>query len=189
MLYINGKKANRLQNCMHSLYFECKKISDTIDQYEFLCGSTNKDLNSIMDKYPKLFFTSVESMRYLIIINLANIVDNDKKSLTFNKIINIAEQENVEKINSIIKKTKKDILNYAEFINNIKLLRDKMYAHIDIEYSLEKNEIFDIDFEFLNEQIKKAKTFIKYVMKICVDISNEYDGDSIHLADNWIYNK
>lgn len=79
MLYINGKKANRLQNCMHSLYFECKKISDTIDQYEFLCGSTNKDLNSIMDKYPKLFFTSVESMRYLIIINLANIVDNDKK--------------------------------------------------------------------------------------------------------------
>lgn len=188
MLYTNGKK-NRLQNCMHVLYFECKKISETIDQYEFLCNSTDGELNIVMDKYPKLFFTSIESMRYRIIIGLGNIVDNDKESLTFNKIINIAEQEGIEKINAIIKKSKKDILNYNEFIKNIKLLRDKMYAHIDIEYSLEEEEIFDIDFEFLNEQINKAKSFIKYVMKTCVEISNEYDGDSIHLSINWIYDK
>lgn len=182
-------KKNRLQNCMHALYFECKKISETIDQYEFLCNSTDGELNIVMDKYPKLFFTSIESMRYRIIIGLGNIVDNDKESLTFNKIINIAEQEGIEKINAIIKKSKKDILNYNEFIKNIKLLRDKMYAHIDIEYSLEEEEIFDIYFEFLNEQINKAKSFIKYVMKTCVEISNEYDGDSIHLSINWIYDK
>lgn len=70
-------KKNRLQNCMHALYFECKKISETIDQYEFLCNSTDGELNIVMDKYPKLFFTSIESMRYRIIIGLGNIVDND----------------------------------------------------------------------------------------------------------------
>ncbi len=189
MLYTNGKKANKLQNCMHALYFECKKIIETIEQYEFLCNSIDEELNNIMDKYPKLFFTSIESMRYRIIIGVANIVDNDKKSLTFNKIINIAEQEGIKKVNEIIKKSKKDILNYDEFTQNIKLLRDKMYAHIDIEYSLEEEEIFDIDFKFLNEQINKAKIFIKHVMKTCVEISSEYDGDSIHIAINWIYDK
>lgn len=189
MLYINGKKANRLQNCMHTFYFECKKIKETIDQYEFLCNSSNEYLESIMDKYSKLFSVSIESMRYRIIIGLGNIVDNDKKSLTFNKIINIAEQEGIKKINSIIKKAKKEILYYDEFINNIKLLRDKMYAHIDIIYSLEEEEIFDIDFEFLNEQINKAKSFIKYTMETCVDISIACDGDSINLAENWTFDK
>lgn len=46
-------------------------------------------------------------MRYRIIICLGNIIDNDKKSLTFKKIIDLAEQEGIDKINLIIKKTKK----------------------------------------------------------------------------------
>lgn len=189
MLYINGKQANRLQNCMYSFYFQCKRLRETIDQYEFLCNSSDEDLCSIMDKYTELFFVSIDSMRYRIIIGLGNIIDNNKKSLTFKKIIGLAEQEGIDKINLIIKKTKKDILDYEEFINNIKLLRDKMYAHIDIIYSLEEKEIFDIDFDFLNEQINKAKSFIKYAMETCVDISNAYDGDSIHLSVNWIFDK
>ena len=189
MLYTNGKKVNRLQNCMHAFYFECKQINETIEQYEFLLNSKNADLNNVMDKYSKLFFSSIESMQYRIIIGLGTIVDNDKKALSISKIMNMAEQEGNKKINEIIKKARKDFLNYEELINNIKLLRDKMFAHIDIEYSLEDEEIFDIDFVFLNKQINGAKELLKYVMEVCVFISKEYDSDSIHLNVNWMFDK
>ena len=103
MLYTNGKKANRLQNCMHTFYFECKHIKEAIEQYEFLLNSDDEDLNIIMDKYSKLFFSSIESMRYRIIIGLGTIIDGDKKALSFSKIINMAEQEGNIKINKIVK--------------------------------------------------------------------------------------
>lgn len=189
MLYANGKKANRLQNCMHAFYFECKKIKEAIEQYEFLSKLEDNELDNLMDKYPKLFFTSIESMRYRIIIGLGNIVDNYRKGLSFNKIINMSEQEGNREINSVIRNVKEETRIYDELIDNIRLLRDKMYAHIDINYSLEEEEIFDMDFEFLNNQIKKSKEYIKFVMKTCVEISKEYDGDSIHLGINWIYDK
>ena len=187
MLYTNDKKANRLQNCLHAFYHECKRVNETINQYELLL--TYEDLNKIMDKYPKLFFATLESMRYRIIIGIGNMIDNDKKSLSINKVLNLAEQEGIEKVNRIIKKFRKQLLNYDEVINNIKLLRDRMYAHIDIEYSLEEEEIFDQDFEFLDEQINNAKKLIKYMMETCVEISKEYDADSIHLGINWLYDK
>ena len=189
MLYLNGKKANRLQNSLHAFYFECRKIRETIKQYEFLSMPLDNELDKVMDKNPKLFFSAIESMRYRIVIGLANIVDNDRRSLTINKIINLSEQEGNKKINDIIKKFKNDMSEYNEFVENIKLLRDRMYAHIDIEYSLEEEEIFDIDFEFLNKQIEQAKKLINYVMEICVEISKEYDGDSVHISINWIYDK
>lgn len=189
MLYTNGKKVNRLQNCMHAFYFECKHIKEAIEQYEFLLNSRDEDLNNIMDKYSKLLFSSIESMRYRIIIGLGTIIDSDKKALSFSKIMNMAEQEGNKKINEIVKKTRKDIINFEELINNIKLLRDKMFAHIDIEYSLEEEEIFDINFEFLDEQINNAKKLLKYVMEVCVLISKEYDNDGIHLTVNWMFDK
>lgn len=189
MLYTNGKKANRLQNCIHAFYFECKNIKEVIEQYKFLSKLEDAELDNVMDKYPKLFFASIESMRYRIIIGLGNIVDNDRKSLSFNKIINMSEQEGVQEINSVIKKVKQEARIYDELIDNIKLLRDKMFAHIDINYSLEEEEIFDIDFEFLNNQINKSKEYIKFAMKTCVEISKKYDEDSIHLGINWIYDK
>ena len=187
MLYTNGKKVNRLQNCLHAFYHECKRVNETINQYELLF--TDEDLDKIMDKYPKLFFSTVESMRYRIIIGMGNMIDNDKKSLSITKVLNLAEQEGIEKVNMIIKEARKELSNYSEVINNIKILRDRMYAHIDIEYSLEEEEIFDIDFEFLNEQIKNSKGLIKFMMKTCVEISKEYDGDGIHLGINWLYDK
>ena len=33
--------------------------------------------------------------------------------------------------------------------NNVKEMRDKMYAHIDIVYSLEEVDLFDIDVDAL----------------------------------------
>ena len=64
-----------------------------------------------------------------------------------------------------------------------------MFAHIDIEYSLEDEEKFDIDFDIFNEQINNAKELLKYVMEVCVSISKEYDNDSIHLSVNWMFDK
>lgn len=113
MLYTNDKKANRLQNCMHAFYFECKHIKEAIEQYEFLLNSDD-DLNIIMDKYSKLFFSSIESMRYRIIIGFGTIIDGDKKALSFSKIINMAEQEGNIIINKIVKKQEKKL----QFLKN-----------------------------------------------------------------------
>lgn len=189
MLYTNGKKTNRLQNCLHAFYFECRNVRETINQYELLCGQMNDDLEKVMDKYPKLFSCSIESMRYRIIIGLGNMTDTNNASLSINKILNLAEQEDIKQVNLIVKNGRNNLLKYKDLINNINLLRDRMFAHIDINYSLEEEEIFDMDFEFLNKQINDAKKIIKYMMEICVEISKEYDGDSIHLSINWLFDK
>ena len=189
MLYINGKNADRLQNSLHALYHECKQIKETIIEYNMLIAYDNSTTNEIMEKYPLLFSTALDCMRYRIIIGMGHMFDNDKNSLSIEKIMNIFEQVGNKKLNKIKKDFNKKYLEFDELKSNIKELRDKMYAHIEIKSSLEDRDIFDIDFEFLNKQIMKSKELIDYVMEICVKISTEYDNDKLHLAINWKYDK
>lgn len=189
MLYINGKKASRLQNSLHALYNECKQIKKTIIEYNKLIAYDNPSTNEIMEKYPLLFSTTLDCMRYRIIIGMGHMFDNNRNSLSIEKIMNMFEQVGNKELNKIKKDFNKKYLEFAELQKNIKELRDKMYAHIDIKSSLEYGDVFDIDFEFLNKQIIKSKELIDYVMETCVKISKEYDNDVLHLAINWKYDK
>ena len=76
---------------------------------------------------------------------------------------------------------KKELGQYAELEENIKILRDRIYGHIDISYALEEEEIFDIDFEKLNKQFKESLKLLNYIMNECANLSMAYDNDTMGL--------
>ena len=182
MLYINGKKASRLQNILFTIYFESKNIRETIIQYNKCCDIENEELFIKFDKYPKLFSTILDSMRYRIIIGMGNLFDKDKKSASIKKLLNICENEGISDLNKVVKKMKKELGQYAELEENIKILRDKIYGHIDVSYALEEEEIFDIDFEKLNKQFKESLKLLNYIMNECANLSIAYDNDKMCLS-------
>ena len=189
MLYVNGDKATRLSNILFTIYFQCKDIRETINQY-FLC--TKLEDNRILEKFeefPLLFSTIVDSMRYRIVIGMGNIFDNNPKSLSIWKLLNLCEQEGKEKLNKEVRKIRNELTNYKDSIENINILRDKMYGHIEIKYSLEIEDIYDKNFEFLNTQILFSKKILNYIMEECFRLSKEYDDDKLSLEINWNYDK
>ena len=107
MLYINGKKASRLQNILFTIYFESKNIRETIVQYNKCCDIENEELFIKFDKYPKLFSTILDSMRYRIVIGMGNLFDKDKKSASIKKLLNICENEGISDLNKVVKKNEK----------------------------------------------------------------------------------
>lgn len=148
--------------------------------------------NRIIEKFnefPSLFSTILDSMRYRIVIGMGNIFDNNYKSLSIWKLLNLCEQEGKEKLNKEVKKVRDELSDYADFIENINTLRDKMYGHIEIKYSLETEDIYDKDFEFLNKQILFSKKILNYIMEECVKFSKEYDDDKLKLKIHWNFDK
>lgn len=189
MLYIHGEEATRLQNVLFTIYFQCKDIREVINQY-FIC--TNLGNNRILEKFnefPSLFSVILDSMRYRIVIGMGNIFDNNNKSLSIRKLLNLCEQEGKEKLNREVKKIKNELSNYEETIDNMNTLRDKMYGHIEIKYSLEIEDIYDKNFEFLNTQILLSKKVLNYIMEECVKLSKEYDDDKLGLHFSWSFDK
>ena len=181
MLYINGKKASRLQNILSTIYFESKNIRETIIQYNKCCDIENEELFIKFDEYPNLFSTILESMRYRIVIGMGNLFDKDKACASIIKLLNICESEGISDLNKVVKKIKKELGKYAELDENIKILRDRMYGHIDVAYALEEEEIFDIDFEKLNKQFKESLKLLNYIMNECANLSIAYDNDTMGL--------
>lgn len=181
MLYINGKKASRLQNVLFTIYLESKNISETIIQYNKCCDIENEELFKKFDEYPKLFLTILDSMRYRIVIGMGNLFDKDKASASIIKLLNICENEGSSDLNKVVKKIKKELGQYAELEENIKIFRDRMFGHIDVVYALEEEEIFDLDFEKLNKQFKESLKLLNYIMSECANLSIAYDNDTMGL--------
>lgn len=189
MLYINGKKVDRMQNLLHAMYFECKNIKKAIIQYKKYTDLNDRDSIYLLDNYNDLYSVMIDSMQYRIVIGMGNVFDRDKKSLSFKKVLDVAQQEGISKLNSLIEEIKYNLDNYDDLKKNINDLRDKMYGHIEIGYSLENSDIFDKDFEFLNLLFQDSLEFLKYVMNSCVKISEKLNGDLLNLKINNMYEK
>jgi len=181
MLYINGKKASRLQNVLSTIYLECKNIREAIIQYNKCCDIENEELFEKFDEYPKLFATVLDSMRYRIVIGMGNLFDKDKACASIVKLLNICESEGISDLNKVVKKIRKELEEYVELEENIKIFRDRMFGHIDVVYALEEEEIFDLDFEKLNKQFEESLKLLNYIMSECANISIAYDNDTMGL--------
>ena len=104
-------------------------------------------------------------------------------------MINLCEQVGKKELNKEVKNAKIELLKFNDLKNNIKQLRDKMYAHIEIEYSLEEEDIFDLDFDFLNQQLVLSLDLLDYVMNLCKVFSEKYDNDILKLKISNRFNK
>ena len=183
MLYINGKKASKLLNILHAIYHIAKDIKRTIIIYNKCAYCNSNYIDNLLENYNELVSPMIDSMRYRIIVGMGNLFDNSKNSLSINKMLNLSEQEGKVELNKVVKKYRKEFDKFNDLIKNIKLLRDKMYAHIEISYSLESEEIFDIDFDFLNELLHNSLSLLNLIIEMCVEISINYDNNSLFLSN------
>lgn len=66
-------------------------------------------------------------------------------------MLNLYEQIDNKELNKEVQKAKVDLEKYNILKNNVKEMRDKMYAYIDIVYSQEEGDLFDINVDALIE--------------------------------------
>lgn len=103
-------------------------------------------------------------------------------------MLNLYEQIDNKSLNKEVQKAKTDLEKYNVLRNNVKEMRDKMYAHIDIVYSLEEGDLFDIDVDALIEQLDNSLELIRYIMILCEKLSEKYDRDSLHIKMKNMFN-
>lgn len=187
MLYVNCKKATRIQNVTFSLYQECLELKMTIDEYKKCVDFNSNYIDDILDK-GRLVSVLLKCLRYRITIGIANLLDTNKKCLSVYKMLNLYEQIDNKELNKEVQKAKVDLEKYNVLKNNVKEMRDKMYAHIDIVYLLEEGDLFDIDVDALIEQLDNSLELIKYIMILCEKLSEKSDGDSLHIKMKNMFN-
>ena len=134
----------------HSLYHECLDLLVTIDEYNKCIDLESNYIDDILDK-GRLVSVLFSCMRYKIIVGISSILDKNKKCLSIYKLLNVYEQSGIKKLNNEIKKAKDELQKYEELRENIKNLRDKVFAHVEIEYAIETEDIFDMNVDFFNE--------------------------------------
>ena len=66
-------------------------------------------------------------------------------------MLNLYEQIDNKELNKEVQKAKVDLEKYNILKNNVKEMRDKMYEYIDIVYSQEEGDLFDINLDALIE--------------------------------------
>lgn len=66
-------------------------------------------------------------------------------------MLNLYEQIDNKELNKEVQKARVDLEKYNILKNNVKEMRDKMYAYIDIVYSQEEGDLFDINVDALIE--------------------------------------
>lgn len=66
-------------------------------------------------------------------------------------MLNLYEQIDNKELNKEVQKAKVDLEKYNILKNNVKEMRDKMYEYIDIVYSQEEGDLFDINVDALIE--------------------------------------
>lgn len=91
MLYVNCKKATRIQNVTFSLYQECLELKMTIDEYKKCVDFNSNYIDDILDK-GRLVSVLLKCLTYRITIGIANLLDTNKKCLSVYKMLNLYEQ-------------------------------------------------------------------------------------------------
>ena len=128
---------------------EAAQALNTVLEYKYVFDFFISD-EKYINQAPFFWGEVLVSLRYTMLMRAARIFDESKDALGMKKILNMIEQSiHGQQSSEIIKDIWKQYNNNASQINQIRLLRDKLYAHNDkTEYQDWKH---DRDIEFDSE--------------------------------------
>lgn len=140
-----------IQRLLAILQVDAVEVFNTALEYDYVLDFTTKHL-PFADRAPHFWGEVVKSLRFTLIMKTARLFDESSDAIGLNKAFNILEQS---RYNNLVKNELKQIREqydeYHKYINEIRTIRDKVYAHNDRrEYRFWKKEdtrILNLEFE------------------------------------------
>ena len=129
---INWDEKTELQKVISIFEYDIKVALDNALQYKYLLKLFNDNFEFV-NTAPVFFSRTISSCMYSLIMRSARIFDESKDSYGFKKILNKLENTYSKdgKILKVINKIKNEYAGYESILDNIRTLRDKVYAHND----------------------------------------------------------
>lgn len=174
---INWDEKTELQKVISIFEYDIKVALDNALQYKYLLKLFNDNFEFV-NKAPVFFSRTISSCMYSLIMRSARIFDESKDSYGFKKILNKIEMNYSKDKNmlNVISVIKNEYAGYEYIFNNIRILRDKIYAHNDRKmyrngdcYSEE--EAID---SFNHDDFEKV---LRWAFNACCSIEKAYGDD------------
>ena len=112
---------------------ECDAASALNDalQFEYVLEFFDKHLDFI-NKAPCFWIGVITSLRYSMLMQAARLFDESKDAIGIKKILNIVEQSKYrDAAKEVLCRVRKEYDGYQNLIEDIRNMRDKIYAHND----------------------------------------------------------
>lgn len=179
MAYIYEKTPEQI--CLIMIYEEASNILKCIKQYKFITYNNCESFDTIYKDYPDLFCATLEAFRYQIIVGTTKLVVKNQESICVDKLLNIIEQLNREELKDIKQKILHEKEQFSQLIDNLRLIRDKVFAHTDLKYT--KKEDSYLIFDLVDSKIyTEVESILIWVIEKCIEISKVYDDDKFLLS-------
>ncbi len=161
------EKKDDIQKLLTIVQSDAVDVFNTFLEYRFVLEFTSEQQH-LLEKAPDFWSEVICALRFSLIMKTARIFDETKGAIGLKKVYDFLEQS---KYRDNLKKELKDCRarysDYQKYINDIKTVRDKIYAHNDkIEYSFWKNATeYDMatDVEFDGEFWKVLEEILIWV--------------------------
>lgn len=146
---LSWDKKDDIQRLLTILQDDAMGTLNTVFEYGFVMNFTTEHL-AFINKAPTFWAEVMRSLRYTLIMESARLFDESADAIGLNKTLNILEQSIYgSRMKNELKKIREQYDNYHKYIDEIRTIRDKIYAHNDKkEYKFWKsNETRNLEFE------------------------------------------
>ena len=142
----------------------------------------------IMNKAPNFWSETIIALRFTAVMKAARLFDESKDAIGVKKAFNILEQSKYNDIvASELKKRKDEYDTYKVYIEEIRTLRDKQYAHhdkkefqfwkynnnVDLEFDGQFWTCFEALIRWACETLASLRSFINDATPVGIEIAND----------------
>ena len=171
-IWVELNRSCRILDGLSPSFFSFRFMGDPITQ------NVVSDIESIYNENPKFWFDYLKRIYKDIIIGICNLIDMDTKNDTVSFFFfvndkNLKRTDIGKKIDALLNTCYKNSRNDYE---KLKKLRNKLFAHIDLDYlpTKDADELFS-NLENLPIDIQLIKKFLEVLSQIFESISDYYE--------------
>ena len=146
---LSWDKKDDIQRLLTVLQNDAVDTLNTVLEYGFVLDFTTKHLGFV-NRAPSFWSEVMRSLRFTLIMKSARLFDESADAIGLNKVLNILEQSIYgSRMKNELKEIREQYSKYHKYINEIRIIRDKIYAHNDKkEYRFWKhNDTKNLEFE------------------------------------------
>lgn len=149
-----------IQKLLTMLQNDAVDTLNSVLEYSFIMDFMSAQ-TSYVNKSPCFWSEVIKSLRFTLIMKTARLFDESKDAIGLKRTFHILEQSHYrEVLISELNEAKNQYDTYHVYINEIRTIRDKLYAHNDKkEYQFWKSPN-EMDLEFEGEFWKKLEEII-----------------------------
>ena len=147
-------------------------------QFQYVLEFFNEHLDFI-NKAPCFWMGVITSLRYSMLMQAARLFDESKDAIGLRKIFNIVEQSKYREVaKDVLCRVRDEYDGYQNLIEDIRNMRDKIYAHND--KTLYKDWNFDRDATFDDPLWGRMIELLKWAKDSILSLRSTY-GDNFPL--------